>query len=511
MGTQKDVLDEARELLQEPSRNTKRKIQLAVNLILGTLVTAHVAIQLATAGHLPDPERDNILLPLTIFINLGSAGYNLICLLRQKEGSPRWNTITQWATVLMLWTYALSIVHRNPNTATSLLFDQGLSVITIFLTGVILNRYAALGWFFATIVSLYFALKNRGFDFEYYLMTSAEVARMKALQTADQTAYAARLGEAVRENLVPLPAALFALLSIFFSLIAFLATFFEASMIGQVLGAIPSALEKIQIASREKQQLAEENVRMGAELDVAQRIQAMILPLESELEKCKGLEVAAKMTAASEVGGDLYDVLPQPDGSTVLVIGDVTDHGLASGLVMLMSQSALRVCLEEANADLHKSLTYVNATLYKNVQTRMKDARTLTLALLHHKEGQVRLAGQHETVILLRKESAEAEEVETMDLGCVVGMIDDIEPMVSETQFDVKDGDIFLLYTDGATEAENPEHEQYGVERLKQSLAAARDLPSKALVDHLFEDIMTFIGSAPVYDDITLLVVRKRA
>jgi sigma-B regulation protein RsbU (phosphoserine phosphatase) len=140
----------------------------------------------------------------------------------------------------------------------------------------------------------------------------------------------------------------------------------------------------------------------------------------------------------------------------------------------------------------------------------MKDARTLTLALLHHKDGQVRLAGQHESVILLRKVSKEAEEIDTMDLGCVVGMIDDIEPMVNETQFDIQDGDIFLLYTDGATEAENPAHEQYGVERLKKSLVAARNLPSKALVDHLFADIMKFIGSAPIYDDITLLLVRKR-
>ena len=137
---------------------------------------------------------------------------------------------------------------------------------------------------------------------------------------------------------------------------AVLATFFEAGMIGQVLEAISSAIDKIQIASQEKQQLEQANVRMGAELDVAQRIQAMSLPKEEELKKCKGLDVAAEMVPASEVGGDLYDVLPQDDGSTALVIGDVTDHGLASGLVMLMSQSALRTCLEKAKSDLLKSI-----------------------------------------------------------------------------------------------------------------------------------------------------------
>jgi serine phosphatase RsbU (regulator of sigma subunit) len=507
LSRQRDVLDEARQLLQEPSRNTKRKIVLAVNLLVGSLCTLNVVIQLATFGHLADPGRDNILMPLMIIVNMGSAAYNLYCLLRQREGSPRWNTLTQWATVAVLWIFCLSIVHRNPNTATSLLSDHTLSILTIVLTGVILNRYAALAWFATDLVSLYFAVKNRGIDFEYYLMTSHEVAALKA----NAAQYSVRAAEVIKENLVPVPTTLFVFVTLLFALLAFFATFFEASMIGQVLNAIPTAIDKIQIASREKQRLEEENVRLGAELDVAQKIQAIILPSGAELEKCQGLEVAASMTAATEVGGDLYDVLPQSDGSTVLIIGDVTDHGLASGLVMLMSQSALRVCLEEAHADLIKSLAYVNATLYKNVQTRMNDSRTLTLALLHHKDGEVRLAGQHETVILLRKENEEAEEIDTMDLGCCVGMIDDIEPMLAETKFDLHAGDLVLLYTDGATEAENPAHEQYGVDRLKKSLADGRELPAKALVEHLFTDIKKWIGEAPVYDDITLVLVRKRS
>jgi sigma-B regulation protein RsbU (phosphoserine phosphatase) len=291
-------------------------------------------------------------------------------------------------------------------------------------------------------------------------------------------------------------------------LLAFFATFFEAGMIGQVLKAIPTAIDKIQIASAEKQQLEQENVRMGAELDVAQRIQAMILPKEDELKKCKGLDVAAKMVPASEVGGDLYDVLPQSDGSTALVIGDVTDHGLASGLVMLMSQSALRLCLEEAHADLMKSITFLNTMLYKNVQTRMNDSRTLTLALLHHKDGLVRMAGQHESVVILRKGQTEPEEIETGDLGTIVGMIDDIEPMVAETSFRLEPGDCMLLYTDGATEAENPKQEQYGIERVKESLVRAQGKPAQDVVNALFSDLMAFIDTAPVFDDITLVVVR---
>jgi serine phosphatase RsbU (regulator of sigma subunit) len=507
---QKDALAEARDLLQEPSRDTKRKILIAINIFFGSLVTLHVVVQLATNGRMPVPARDNIIMPLIILINFGSAVYNGLCLLRRWQGNARWDALTAWTSVLFLQLFALTLLHSSSNTAVSLLGDMNVSIIVIFLTGFILNRRAALVWWVVVLISLFVAIKSRGLNFEFVLMTSDEIARLKALAGANNAEYAARMATAEQEKLVPIPLALVSVVFPIYTLFAILGTYFEAGMIGQVLKAIPNAIDKIQIASEEKQKLEQENVRMGAELDVAQRIQAMILPKEDELKKCRGLDVAAKMVPASEVGGDLYDVLPQKDGSTALVIGDVTDHGLASGLVMLMAQSALRLCLEEANADLLKSLQYLNNMLYKNVQTRMNDSRTLTLALLHYKDGLVRLAGQHESVVILRKGQTEPEEIETSDFGTVVGMIDDIEPMVAETSFRLDPGDCMLLYTDGATEAENPKQEQYGIERVKQSIVRAKGKPAKEIVDTIFADLKAFIDTAPIYDDITLVVVRAR-
>ncbi len=507
---QKDTLAEARDLLQEPSRDTKRKILVAINMMFGLLVSIHVIVQLANYGHLPAPTRDNVIMPLIILINFGSAAYNGYCLRRKGGGSERWDAITAWTTVIFLQLVALTIVHSSTNLPLSFVSDRTFSIIMIFFTGVVLNRRAALVWFAISLVSLYFAVTNIGPNFEYYLMTSEEVANLKAAAQSAPTTYAARMAAVVQEKLLPLPIVLIALVSLLYSLFVLFATFFEAGMIGQVLNAIPTAIDKIQIASGEKQKLEQENVRMGAELDVAQKIQKLILPTPDELKKCQGLDVAAKMVPASEVGGDLYDVLPQTDGATALVIGDVTDHGLASGLVMLMSQSSLRLCLEEANADLIKSLQYLNNMLYKNVQTRMNDSRTLTLALLHHKDGNVRIAGQHESVVILRKGQTETEEIETGDLGTIVGMIDDIEPMLAESSFRLEPGDCMLLYTDGATEAENPKGEQYGIERVKESLVRAQGKPAKDVVKVLFDDLMAFIDTNAILDDITLVVVRAK-
>jgi len=97
-------------------------------------------------------------------------------------------------------------------------------------------------------------------------MTPDEVAKVKAIEALDTAAFTAR-----QQKLLPLPIGLIATSSLLYSLIGFFATFFEAGMIGQVLKAIPTAIDKIQIASEEKQKLEQENFRMGAELDVAQK------------------------------------------------------------------------------------------------------------------------------------------------------------------------------------------------------------------------------------------------
>jgi serine phosphatase RsbU (regulator of sigma subunit) len=506
---QGDALDEARNILQEPSRNMKRKIVVSINLVMGLLFALHTITQLLAAGQLPYPERDNIMLPVTIATNLGSAAYNLVVLLRHQEGSGRWDRITQWATVIVLQGVCLASVHMSPNTATSFLFDHVSAIVAILVTGVILGRGAAVVWFAVTLASIVVGVVNRGADFQYHLMTQEEVASLRALQEQSPAGFARRLQAVIDQQLVPLPIVLFGVLHGFFSLLAVLVTYFEVGILGRVLGAIPAALEKIQIAAQDKQKLAQENERLGLELDVAQRIQAMILPRQDELARCAGLEVVARMQPATEVGGDIYEVLPQPDGSTVFAIGDVTDHGLTSGIVMLMSQTALRTCVADERFDLVRSLAQINTVIFNNVQTRMGDFRNLSLSLLHHKDGRVRLAGQHEKVIVVRSETRDVELIDTTDLGCTVGLIDDIAPMLEETSFDLSPGDLVVLYTDGITEAENVSQEQYGEERLVEGLLRLHDLPLPEMIAQLFRDVTEWVGAAPIYDDITLVLIRR--
>ncbi|MCC5816568.1 MAG: PP2C family protein-serine/threonine phosphatase [Leptospira sp.] len=265
------------------------------------------------------------------------------------------------------------------------------------------------------------------------------------------------------------------------------------------------------IFNTEKKAILEENLRLGMELDVARQLQAMVLPNAQELKDCKDLEVAALMEAATEVGGDYYDVYPMANGSTYFAIGDVTGHGLQSGVIMMMTQCSFRSSIERGGQSLSEILNNINSVLFGNIQGRMKDSRNLTLSLFQYKEGKIYLTGQHEDFLIKRQNEPESEIIETMDLGIYIGLTDDIKSMVSEKEIEFNVGDVFLGYTDGVTEAENSKKEYYGHDRMKKKFEEIAHLPSAQIVSGLYEDLRLFIGETEVFDDISYIVVKRKS
>ncbi len=111
--------------------------------------------------------------------------------------------------------------------------------------------------------------------------------------------------------------------------------------------------------------LQDENLRLAAELDVTRQLQ-MLLPTAEELRQVEGLDIAGFMEPADEVGGDYYDVL-QHNGRLKIGIGDVTGHGLESGVVMLMIQTAVRTLLTCDERDPVRFLDVLNHMLHDNM------------------------------------------------------------------------------------------------------------------------------------------------
>lgn len=254
------------------------------------------------------------------------------------------------------------------------------------------------------------------------------------------------------------------------------------------------------------EKLRSDNLRMEGELDVTRRLQMMLLPTLEELQQVRGLDIACHMQAALEVGGDYYDVL-QYEGRVKIGIGDVTGHGLESGVVMLMTQAIVRALLSSGELDPVRFLSVLNRALYGNVQ-RMGSDKNLTLCLLDYDQGEVKVSGQHEQVIVLRRDGS-VEWVDTIDLGFPIGLEGEIADFVAQTTLHLQPGDGVVLYTDGVTEAEDMTREQYGLERLAAVLQAHWAQSAEAIKQAVVSDLKRFIGAQNVYDDITLVVAKQ--
>jgi two-component system sensor histidine kinase ChiS len=253
--------------------------------------------------------------------------------------------------------------------------------------------------------------------------------------------------------------------------------------------------------------LKAENTRLAAEIEITRKLQQMLLPRERELGSIAALEIAGFMEPAEEVGGDYYDVLTA-NGHVKIGIGDVTGHGLESGVLMIMVQTAVRTLLSNNETNPTRFLNTINRTIYDNVQ-RMNSDKNLTLSLIDYQPGQLCLSGQHEEIIVVRADGA-LERIDTIDLGFPIGLEEDIADFVAQTQVQLYPEDVVVLYTDGITEAESIAKEQYGIERLCAVVRNNRHYSACDIKQAVIDDVRTHIGQQKVYDDITLLVLKQK-
>ncbi|HVU00770.1 MAG TPA: SpoIIE family protein phosphatase [Polyangiaceae bacterium] len=241
--------------------------------------------------------------------------------------------------------------------------------------------------------------------------------------------------------------------------------------------------------------------RLQKEIELAQRIQTSILPRNTDVP---GLEIAARMVPASEVGGDYYDVLPVPGGAWI-GIGDVAGHGLDAGLMMLMMQSIVSSLVKWAPAAPPRDvIVALNEVLYENIKVRLGRDDHATLSVMHYAEdGKVTFAGAHEDLIVWRALTKKVEFVETP--GTWVGGRRDIRPGTTDSELRLNPGDVVVLYTDGVTEIRDSSGQDFGVERLAHEVERVAERPTAEILEHLVTEVGNF-GNAE--DDVTVVVLR---
>jgi sigma-B regulation protein RsbU (phosphoserine phosphatase) len=244
--------------------------------------------------------------------------------------------------------------------------------------------------------------------------------------------------------------------------------------------------------------------RLEKEMEIAARIQVSLLP---EKISVAGLEVATHMTPATEVGGDYFDVIPDARGCWIC-IGDVAGHGLTAGLVTVMLQSAIASVIE-ANPYVHpiELIVAVNTIIYENVRRRLKQKEHVTLTVLRYeRNGEVKFAGAHEEIIICRRAGGPCLRVPTP--GAWIGVDPAIRRLTVENSFELKDGDVMVLYTDGVIEAMNARQEQFGLDRLCAEVEGRRNDPVAEIQKQILERLRSW---SPVPDDDTTLMVLRHS
>ena len=241
---------------------------------------------------------------------------------------------------------------------------------------------------------------------------------------------------------------------------------------------------------------------LWSEMELAKRIQTALLP---DREKVKGFEIAATMVPAKEVGGDYYDIVETPTGDKWVTIGDVSGHGVDSGLIMMMAQTSI-LSTVHSSTDYKPSavLQSVNSILRENI-SRLGSDHYMTMMAIRFNESQMTLAGKHQDIIIYRSALNKTETIPTK--GTWLGIDEDIGKYLNDVSVTIEEGDLILLFTDGITEATNRNGEMYGQVRLEQALNEYADLPVRKILDKVIEDVTVF--QEEQLDDMTLVVIKK--
>lgn len=242
---------------------------------------------------------------------------------------------------------------------------------------------------------------------------------------------------------------------------------------------------------------------LWSEMAVAKQIQTALLP---DLNQIPGFEIAAIMRPADEVGGDYYDVIQTTSGEAWVSIGDVSGHGVESGLVMMMTQTSIYTTIDqEPGLQPSAVLARVNRVIKKNM-SRMDSTRYMTITLMRLDQESLSFAGKHQDLLLFRAQSGEVEIIDTP--GTWLGIIDDVAGHLPDSQLVMHPDDVLLLYTDGVTELCNAEGQMFGDERLVQALKNHGRQPPAALIAALEKEVLGYLHQQQ--DDITLVALKRK-
>jgi serine phosphatase RsbU (regulator of sigma subunit) len=250
-----------------------------------------------------------------------------------------------------------------------------------------------------------------------------------------------------------------------------------------------------------KQEAEKSRDALWGEMELAKKIQTVLLPSNPAM---RNFQISGHLAPADEVGGDYYDII-NVAGRDWVVIGDVSGHGVPAGLIMMMTQTAIKTIVTHSpDIPPVTLLSVINGVLADNVR-RLGGDKYMTLTVMAmHQQGEFYFSGLHQDIMIFRQTDGSIEIQETR--GMWIGIVEDLEGMNEEDRLYLNAGDVMMLYTDGVTEAVGPDGIMFGEERLQAILREN----GNGTPDEIRDAVLTAMNGYKRNDDVTLLIIKRK-
>jgi len=275
--------------------------------------------------------------------------------------------------------------------------------------------------------------------------------------------------------------------------------------IESVAGAFNAMTEELQDYINNLTRVTAEKERIGAELNVAATIQHSMLPcIFPAFPEREDFDIYATMKTAKEVGGDFYDFFLIDNTHLGLVMADVSGKGVPASLFMVIAKTLIKNHAQ-LGKNAAETFTAVNEQLCEGNEAGM--FVTAWLGILDIAAGRLVYANAGHNPPALRRGAGNYEYLQCRP-GFVLAGMEGIT--YRQAELDLQPGDRLYLYTDGVTEATSGTEELFGEARLLETLNGSDGLPLTQVLERVQRDVEAFVGGAPQFDDITMLLLEYR-
>jgi serine phosphatase RsbU (regulator of sigma subunit) len=241
-----------------------------------------------------------------------------------------------------------------------------------------------------------------------------------------------------------------------------------------------------------------ERERLKRELEMAAVIQSHLHP--KQFPDLEGYRLAVRSSSSRQVAGDTYDVLIR-DNALIATVTDVSGKGVGAGMIASGVHAGVRL-MASGSSDLAEVAGRINSYL----AGATADNRFATFAMVSiDPDGSLRGVNAGHLPIVIRRKDGTIEEITSS--GLPLGILE--MASYSETVSTMAPGDLVALFTDGLTEAEDEDEEEFGIERVAEVTTALEDPTAERLCDAILEAVESHTGGGALHDDATLLVVER--